>query len=130
MKTVTITHKQLAIRMLRGAHHLIDTDTDQCTMVCVALHAVEKRYYRDRPRGVSPTEVYTTCQQLGEWIESLLDGSAVLSGWLLKNGVELKSNYYRVRVTRLAWIDWMISELEALVEPEGEKHFPHSRVTL
>ena len=51
---------------------------------------------------------------LCQWIKSILCGSYTLNNWLWKNfRVEYRPcNQPKFRSLRLAWIDWMIAELE------------------
>ena len=58
-------------------------------------------------------------QFLVKWVEGLLDGSQTLNDWLCKNHdiesplVAVATYTDKMRITRMAWLDWMISYWEA-----------------
>jgi hypothetical protein len=93
------------IRILRQARELIESGEEN--FVCLAIEYAAKRLER-----------ISAGAELVAWVESMLGDSGTLSGWIRSNRPELwfsatcDERIRLLRVTRLAWIDWMISELE------------------
>jgi hypothetical protein len=93
------------IRILRRARELIESEQE--IFICLAIECAAKRLER-----ISDGE------GLVVWVESMLGGSGTLSDWIRRNHQELwesakcDERIRLLRATRLAWIDWMISELE------------------
>jgi len=122
MQTITITHKRLAIRMLRDARLRINIGSSG--MLCFALTLVARKHLDEVQAGEDVSKVNTTWMQLRGWIDVLLGSSSTLEGWLVKNTIGLNlstSNYEerlqleaKMREARLAWLDWMVEQLEAV----------------
>ena len=91
--------------ILRKARTLIETK--QSDYVCYAI-------------GAASTGNSKTCAQgdkLTEWVMELLGEYPTLGGWLYWRRVEgigqASCTNGKIRVTRLAWLDWMIQYWEA-----------------
>ena len=78
------------------------------------LRAARERIEDGREKYVCSALMYVGDDgTLQGWVQGLLDGSATLEGWLFRfhPGVfSIVGCAARMRLTRLAWLDWMIEE--------------------
>lgn len=89
------------VEILKEARRLIKTRAEDFVCVAIRMSHVE-----------APPEDY---HQLRKWIRSMLEGHYVLDDWVEENVPGATEVYLwkeKLRVTRLAWIDWMIQQLE------------------
>jgi len=120
MKTVTISNKEAAIQLLTLARTLIQSETDQC--VCFALTSARFMILKrlSIPKNLCSDEEYAdTNSQLKSWVYSLLEGHSYYGHWLHRNSsvygnLTHPEKRRASKNGRLAWIDWMISELEKI----------------
>lgn len=118
MKTRKINNPENCIKLLKYARVHIVTELEPCT--CYALD-----------RANESLKLTTDFRDLMLWISDLLNEppypSMYLETWLmhrkyittdeewaLRHGLASAELKKKVRATRLAWIDWMIAELEAI----------------
>jgi len=82
------------------------TRIDWCenNYICSALHAVSEDY----------PDMSEEVQYLKTWVQKMLGSCGTLESWLRESRIHLNpiDHPEKLRVTRLAWIDWMIAELE------------------
>lgn len=101
------------LKVLREARKLVDFCIKDS--VCSAIYAVSgEEYATPNPRSIRAG------RYLRRWVMSMLSPNVSLFGWLGRRGIPVNTMYdenpdmmrEQLRVTRLAWIDWMINELE------------------
>jgi hypothetical protein len=88
----------IALRLLRTAHHLIDTGEYYC--ICFALEAAE-----------NDDEDFLAGFDLREYVQARVFGYGWLGDWLHTQLGRYLSEEHRT-LARLAWIDRMIYQLE------------------
>lgn len=104
-------NNQLQIEILRRILNLLRTN--QVTYICTALTQHQSQEYLE------------ACAHLDRWIKSMLAPHQFLENWLIQNNhvafqdfnkfTDLSTDYPdRLRATRIAWVEWMISQLENL----------------
>ena len=86
------------IKLLKAARQKIKSGKHR--FICAAL------------RNVNDGEDSPECDYLITWIKEMLGSSYTLDSWLLQEHGIPYSYSRKYRQTRLAWIDWMIKELE------------------
>lgn len=94
------------LEVLRDARAQIESESE--TFVCLAI-----KYHHGRERE---GEAHAAAEELAIWARSLLGGCYTLESWLEERhgiaGLSESPREYgvreKLRVTRLAWIDWMI----------------------
>jgi len=95
------TFDKLKIRALKKARGRIATSRDD--FICTAL------------MGVSETTpaCRAACDYLQRYIKQSLQGYSVLEAWVSQYKPNLSTYaYLNPKESRLAWIDWMINQLE------------------
>lgn len=104
---------KMMIEVLRGARNLIDLDIER--YVCAAIYVASDGDHVTQNPNLALTGMY-----LRRWVMAMLSPYETLGMWLERRGTpvhtmrdeNLGMARERLRVTRLAWIDWMIQELE------------------
>lgn len=96
--------KAKALRLLQEARGYILSD--RSTMICFAIGRAEREL-----------GLYGQAQYLSAWIEDMLHPCNTYSQWVLRNHPDLfKATPNREEAAkqgRLAWIDWMIKEVQS-----------------
>ena len=106
------TNTTLEIEILRRILDLLRTD--QVTYICTPL----------KPAIVAhqSQEYLQACASLDRWIKSMLAPHQFLENWLITHNhvafqdfnkfTDLTTDYpARLRATRIAWVEWMISQI-------------------
>lgn len=105
MKQLTTKERKQCILLLQAARIRLGLQRDD--MICFALEA-------SNARGTAKM-----IQYLVDWVDAMLDGSNSYSGWMAEHHGDLYfytsqlERRQRLRQGRIAWLDWMVRELEA-----------------
>ena len=86
------------IELLKAARELIQSGEQR--VICLALYSVGK------------SEGVTEYLYLRRWVEEMLGTYNTLDSWLFREHGMPLNNSKKLKEPRLAWIDWMIKELE------------------
>lgn len=101
------------LELLREARNLIDLYAE--SSVCAAIYVASgEEYATPDPKRIRAG------RYLKRWVMAMISPNVSIFGWLEHRGIPICAMYdknpdkvrERLRVTRLAWIDWMINELE------------------
>ena len=106
--------KEQKLFILHVARDLIRCE--RCPYICWAIDDVVSGADHSHTADYKHT-LYEAQNQLFGWIEMLLCGADHLEAWLCRSYSvsydDLRGKYlYKMIETRLAWIDWMIKEIE------------------
>ena len=98
-----IANKQKIEALERARRHIA---FESEYFICLALERVSKLNLN----------LADACFELRDYIERQLGRHVTLDEWMVANNIATKSEIYndpsKIRYTRLAWIDWMIYQLE------------------
>jgi len=108
-RKLTKADRAQCIWLLREAKKILKTEN--VFMVCGALYRVSEKYRDDE-------KLHQNWMYLNKWIYENLEGCISYSHWLrIKHpkllAVPQSILIEQLLIARLAWVDWMINELEA-----------------